>query len=644
MNSEENPVQTTIIPESFIGLLNSKNWIADAVSFLAVLLFTVQIWIYASNRKSSLDEGAYLYKGFLFVSGQYRIYQEYGPWSNHMPLSFLIPGVIQYLFGPGLGPGRFFSIVLALLGMLGLWINARRLGGEWWAAIALFAVALNPAVIKIYSVAVPQVLVFCMLVWIFVLTLGKNRPTWQIGLGTVLAGLLLLTRLNMFMVLPLIILYIFWQHGKRTGVLCLILGAAVVFAVHAFYWPGIMTMWARQLPQEISPFLDSWRYAGEIVNIWNPDVSVFNRILSFLISLRVHFIPLVGVLISVLLWPKKSQWKNMEVFRISIFLLSLFLALWGIHLWSALGQNYCVFCLEGYLAYFSLIGVLLVIASFSSWRKQIPAWLQLIFAILIILIFTGVGLGSFENTAELLLNVQIPRAIIAFPEFSTGLVTLDKVLINKYHFDYPTLRRIVPAFFGMLIGILVLTTSIFIWLILSRKKKTMPVGDSLTAPGYIYIAFLVTLAAGFILAPSALLGGGKSAYDCAGNTINSYREAGQYLAEIIPPGSKVYWHGGLSPVTLLYIPGINVYPAQLNDGYSFKLEGDRELLLRKGLWNKELALDWIDEADYVLIEDRSYSGWHKEAILSGNFKELDPTPLQVSCQPDSWIHVFRDSS
>jgi hypothetical protein len=644
MNTEGNLQQATRTPKSSIDLIKSKNCIADAISFLAVLIFLVQIWIYASNRKSSLDEGAYLYKGFLFVSGQYRIYQEYGPWSNHMPFSFLIPGIIQYIFGPGLGPGRYFSIVLALLGLLGLWIVASRIGNRWWAAAALLAVSLNPAIIKIYSVAVPQVLVMCMLIWIFVLTLGKNRPTWQIVLGTLLAALLLLTRLNMFLVLPYILIYIFWQHGKKTGSLCLILGAAVVIAVHTIYWPGIMTMWARQLPQEISPFLDSWRYAGEVVNIWNPDVSMFNRILSFLISLRIHFIPLVGVLISILMWPKKSEWKDMEAFRISVILLVLFLSLWGIHLWSALGQNYCVFCLDGYLAYFSLIGLLLVISSFSSWRKQFPIWIQVILAILIILLFTGVGLGSFENTGELLLNIQIPRAVIAFPEYSPGSVTLDKVLINKFSFDYPILRRIVPTFFGMLIGILILITSIFIWLILSRRRKDAPEGDTYYAPSYIYTALLVTLAMGFVLSPSVLLGGGISAYDCTGNTIDSYKEAGQYLAEKIPPGSKVYWHGGLSPVTMLYIPGIDIYPAQLNDGYSFKLEGNSDLLMRKGLWNKELALQWIDEADFVLIEDRSYSGWHKEAILSGNFDELNPTPLQVTCQPDSWIHVFQNNN
>jgi hypothetical protein len=70
-----------------------------------------------------------------------------------------------------------------------------------------------------YSVAVPQVLIACMLVWILVLVLGDGRPLWQIVLGSLLAGLMLMTRINMLPVLPLLLLYIFWQHGVKAGIL-----------------------------------------------------------------------------------------------------------------------------------------------------------------------------------------------------------------------------------------------------------------------------------------------------------------------------------------------------------------------------------------------------------------------------------------
>ena len=154
-------------------------------------MFVIQSWIYAHHQPSVLDEGAYLYKGLLFVTGQYKPFQDYGPWSNHMPFSFLIPGFVQWVFGPGLRTGRYFAILLGILMLIGLWKIAKELGGRWWAALAIWAIALNPWTVQTYSLAVSQGLVACMLVWILVLVLGERRSIWQLAVGSSLAGLLL---------------------------------------------------------------------------------------------------------------------------------------------------------------------------------------------------------------------------------------------------------------------------------------------------------------------------------------------------------------------------------------------------------------------------------------------------------------------
>jgi len=65
-----------------------------------------------------------------------------------------------------------------------------------------------------------QGLIACMLVWILVLILGPNRPLWQLLLGTALAGLLVLTRVNLSPVLLATLAYIFWEHKKTAGGLC----------------------------------------------------------------------------------------------------------------------------------------------------------------------------------------------------------------------------------------------------------------------------------------------------------------------------------------------------------------------------------------------------------------------------------------
>ena len=74
----------------------------------------------ARTKTSFLDEGLYVYKGCLFANGAICPFADYGVWTNHAILSFLIPGYIQKWFGPGLDTGRYFMIFLSLLTLLGL--------------------------------------------------------------------------------------------------------------------------------------------------------------------------------------------------------------------------------------------------------------------------------------------------------------------------------------------------------------------------------------------------------------------------------------------------------------------------------------------------------------------------------------------
>ncbi len=165
----------------FLRSIASLPWLAEVVSLLGGIVFTLQLWKYARLLPSVLDEGTYLYKGLLYVSGQYTMYQFYGPWSNKMPLSFLIPGSIQYLLEPGLVTGRGFAIALAVLMLLGSWVLGKRLGGRWWAAAVVWIFAINISAIKMFSLGVSQGLIACMLVWTLVLVIGDDRPTWQIA-------------------------------------------------------------------------------------------------------------------------------------------------------------------------------------------------------------------------------------------------------------------------------------------------------------------------------------------------------------------------------------------------------------------------------------------------------------------------------
>ncbi len=86
----------------------------------------------------------YVYKGWLFVTGQYPAYQDYGPLTNHMPLAFIIPGIIQKIFGPGMATARVFAFITGLVMLAGFWLAFTRLGGKWWGTFIIWVLALSP--------------------------------------------------------------------------------------------------------------------------------------------------------------------------------------------------------------------------------------------------------------------------------------------------------------------------------------------------------------------------------------------------------------------------------------------------------------------------------------------------------------------
>lgn len=609
-------------------------WVAEGLALLAGIAYVGQSWLYAHTQDSILDEGAYLYKGYLFLTGKYTIFQDYGPWSNHMPLSFYIPGAIQVLFGPGLRPARYFAIFVGALMLAGLWLVARRLGGRWWAAAAVLAVAWNPAGIKVYSVALSQGLVACMFVWMLFFVLGGDRPLWQISIASALAGMMVMTRINLLPALPLLVLYVFWQYGRKAGIISALVGGLVVVVGHALVGPGILRIWAYWLPESLTPFLNTWRPPTGAVGFWDPTISLSSRLASFFHSFRFQFIALAGALGAWLLWPGKDRWRNREDYRSAVFLSGLFGSLWLAHLWATMGKDYCVFCLAGYTAFFSSAGILLVVLTFASWRSQLPWWRRAVILILLLILSAGIGFGSFEDVGDSLWEMQISRLFVGEPLRFAETVPLGGVLENQFHLGYQVLRRLIPAAFGLGAGIAVLALALALGYLFARRSN----GPKHTAG---YWSVLIFFAAGALLTPSVVLGGGYRTYDCQGDVIRSYEVAGEHLANLIRPGSSVYWRGRLSAVPLLYVPGISIFPPQLNGDYTYHVGGDPAALAKYGFWNEALARQWAGQTDVILIARHYYDGWLKNLVNAGDFNEYERTPASAHCSEDAQIRVFK---
>ncbi len=189
------------IKEKITGLSFS----AEITALAGVLVYIIAAFRDAHNKLSFLDEGLYLFKGLLFATGQFTPFQDFGVWTNHMPLAFLIPGQIQEWFGAGLRTGRYFSIFLSILMLIGLWLTVKGLSGKWWAAGAIWAYALNPAAVKLYTIAISQAIIACMFVWMLFFCLGKEKRIWQLIIAGAISGLMILTRENMVPVFPILI-------------------------------------------------------------------------------------------------------------------------------------------------------------------------------------------------------------------------------------------------------------------------------------------------------------------------------------------------------------------------------------------------------------------------------------------------------
>jgi hypothetical protein len=609
--------------------------IAGLLSLFGVILYAVLSWGHAHGQVSVIDEGLYLYKGFLFASGEYRPFQDFGPLTNHMPLSFLIPGYVQKLFGAGIRTGRMMSIALGLMMLIGLWLATKRFVGHWWATAAIWTVALNSALIKVYSQAVSQVLVACMLVWVIVLVSGQRRPLWQIVLGVIMAGALLFTRINIAPVLPIVIMYIFWQHGKRAGLVALLVGLVIVVIGHAVYWPDILKLWAKWVPEAISPFLSNYRLPSEVVPFWDPQISIDGRVDSLLMSLRMHFIPFVGFLGMLILlsaggkqidesWRTKSGWLFVSLFGI------LFLA----HAAASLGLNYCVYCLRNYMAFFSPIGLILLgmfgrkIGKVNSLGKV----LLLLLALMLIPFSLGFTLG--DKLTENLLSIDVTKIKAMLPQ--SGTYQLHLLLENKFALPIDSLQI---AGQGLIYALLIIVPLLAIFI--ERFTEKRPVRGGISFLGSFRTGLIALLILELTLA-NAYFSTGYLDFDCGKNVIQAHEVVGEYLATKIPEESRIYWGVGRSPVPLLYLPNRHVFPSQLNGDYTYMLSGESSVLEKFGYWDSQLGEAWLLEADYVLVEERVYSELFSLGFDHEIYDEITRTALTDPCRADSAIMIFRN--
>ncbi len=602
-------------------------WLPFVLAGVGAILYLIQAIIYAHTTVSSLDEGSYLIKGMFYLNGTYKPFEPYGPLTNKAPLAFIIPGIAEYIFGAGLRTGRYFFIFLGLLTILGVWITARRWSGNWLAALTVWIFALSPMIIKLHARTVSEVIIACILAWICVLILDKERPLWQVILAASLAAVAVFTRQNMAPILPFLILYTFWQHGKQKGIWAFAAGSFFFLAFHLFYWPRVMTIWTPWLPETLTPFLDPFRIPTDSVPIWDPNIDLWNRLNSFFQGIRYHFIPLIGGLFGLILLPPRADWKSAPAMRAAFFLAVSYFTLVLMHGWAAVASQYesysCVFCFSNYLGFFDPLGILFFVIAFSyAWNKNPNRVVQILSIFVVLIVATGIGFSLFEQVGTGLLNIPIvPR----LRSGGLGFVALVDALTQGLDMPLSQIKRWISSSLGFIIGLAILLTALFIW---KREKKT-----NFTLA--LVNSFLIT---GFVLSPILHLG--ESRRDCETDIIRDHENLGAYLASIIPPDSLVYWDGGNAYTPMIYVPQARIFPPQINDGYTFHIGGDPDVLYYFSHWNAELDQRWRTEADIFIIEAKRYANW-KDFLTPQDFQEFAKPVDSPSCIEGAELRIFQ---
>ena len=591
-------------------------------------VYVLQAVYIAHTKTSFLDEGLYLYKGYLFATGQQTPFADYGLWTNHAILSFMIPGYIQKWFGPGLDTGRYFMIFVSLFMLLGLWIFARRWGNAWWAAGVVWVMSLNPAEIKIHTLALSEGLVTALLVWILVLTIGEKRPLWQILLGAALTAPLVLTRENMAFVPPMLFVYIIWQHGWKPGLLAVLCAGILFVAGNAFYFPDNLKFWVTRVPDFLAHFMLDWKMKnpGVVEELAEPEESnLYRMILYFWLTFRLHFISLVSALVVWLLWPFHMLQAMTERMRAAIFLTVLLLVLYVAHIQAAFFGEFCVSCILLYVGYFDILGLMLLVIAAPFLLKELsPLRRWIVFTVMALLV-VGIGFSSHEDLSADFAKSMIER--------------MDKVYLwNALLFvtKLPPLLLFRVAFVLFVSFLVLVFGGILLRLVYRRFNGGPDAGRRIGN-----VALSLFLVAGLLLSPTKVLGAGSDFFACDGtDVLTSYEEAGRELSAVIEPGSTIYWEGRLLAI-FLYLPDVKIYAPQMNHVHSYFVGGDADTLLRFSKWNDELARKWLAEADYILFQSSELVYLNDHILESGDYVKVMSAPKAERCRWQSVINVYR---
>ncbi|MBN2044962.1 MAG: hypothetical protein JW757_08090 [Anaerolineales bacterium] len=623
-----------------------------AAGFLVYILRSIH---YAQTIPSTVwDEGMYMYKGYLFTSGKFPPFEDFGVWTNQMPLAYFVAGLPQVLFGPGLRAGRVFAVVIGTASLFGLGLGARRLRGNWWAAAMVWAVSLNQGWVMAFSQVFSQSMVSFFLAWMIFFLSGKRESVWEIGLAGLFASLAGMVRINVLPVLVLLVVYVIWRYGWKSGMVAAAAGLLPIVVIHAVYWPNILKLWAYWIPEKLFPAIAEYRSPWRevflpenfswlrVADWWgDQDHLAWVGIKTFVDGLRANFISWYGIVVVLILWPRSGKWKTDHDRKLAVFYTGTYLIMFLVHTWVSMGGKTCQFsCFPGYFLFFNWFGLMAVVTTAGSWKKRVNYITQIVLIVLLLAIvyLFFVQLGDNFRAARSFILIDLlgvslealmkkPGAELgSFWQFLESSLSFDSLRWLRFFWLSDLMTKVL---WGLGAFVIVLVFPLLIRKLFFSKWPTQVNFGTLV---------MVSLLAGGVIAGSTgLLAQPMRVTVCAENVIERQELVGEKLSEIIPDGAQVFWDVK-SSVPLLYLDDVNLFLPQLNDRFTYipqsqQTVGQNQTKARFGWWDYQIGLEWIEETDIIVAQNMVYDhlwDW-KNKVEQGEFDIILVTEPYDTC-------------
>jgi hypothetical protein len=147
------------------------------------------------------------------------------------------------------------------------------------------------------------------------------------------------------------------------------------------------------------------------------------------------------------------------------------------------------------------------------------------------------------------------------------------------------------------------------------------------------------LVLGVILPRAA--GNDFSSTPCSINFLSDYEMTGQALSEAIPPDSRVFWKGsGRHIALMLYVDDIRIFVPQINAGGGYFESGDRDQMLKFGIFSEAINTEWLEVADVFIIWE-GYPNTELDDFENVPGYERIPYEMGVLAQCEEPLHLFR---